>query len=80
MAKRNFVPDDLNPDDEKAVSKLYRALLQREIPVNMDKLRQWIMDWSEVESVLGEESSRRYVAMTCDTRDEQAAKAYAGFI
>lgn len=54
--------------------------MQREIPVNMDKLRQWIMDWSEVESVLGEESSRRYVAMTCDTRDEQAAKAYAGFI
>ena len=80
MAKRNFVPNDLNPDDEKAISKLYRTLLQREIPVNVDKLRQWIMDWSELESVLGEVSSRRYVAMTCDTRDELAAKAYADFV
>jgi len=80
MKKRNFVPENLNPDDEKEISKLYRALLQREIPVNTEKLRQWILDWSELESVLGEVSSRRYVAMTCDTRDEKAAKAYSDFV
>jgi len=72
MTKRNFVPENLNPDDEKEISRLYRSLLQRDIPVNTDKLRQWILDWSELESVLGEVSCRRYVAMTCDTRDEQA--------
>ena len=80
MSKRNFVPENFNPDDVKETSKLYRALLQRDIPVNVDKLRQWILDWSELESVLGEVSSRRYVAMTCDTRDEKAAKAYADFV
>lgn len=80
MTQRNFVPADLNPDDEKAIGQLYGALLQREIPVNADALRQWIMDWSELCSVLADVSSRRYVAMTCDTRDEKAAKAYSDFV
>ena len=56
---RNFVPNDLNPDNEKEVSRLYGLLLQREIPADSTKLRQWILDWSELESVLGEVSCRR---------------------
>ena len=77
---RNFVPNDLNPDNEKEVSRLYGLLLQREIPVDSAKLRQWILDWSELESVLGEVSCRRYVAMTCNTADADAAKAYEEFV
>ncbi len=77
---RNFVPNDLNPDDSRAVAALYQSLLQRDIPVDSEKLRQWIMDWSELESVLGEVSCRRYVAMTCNTADEKAAKAYESFV
>ena len=80
MSKRNFVPNDLNPDDSRAVSALYGQLLQRDIPVDSAKLRQWILDWSELESVLGEVSCRRYVAMTCNTADENAAKAYTDFV
>lgn len=80
MSKRNFVPNDLNPDDSRAVSALYQSLLQRDIPVDAAKLRQWILDWSELESVLGEVSCRRYVAMTCNTADENAAKAYTDFV
>lgn len=78
--QRNFVPNDLNPDDSRAVSALYQSLLQRNIPVDSAKLRQWILDWSELESVLGEVSCRRYVAMTCNTADEKAAKAYTDFV
>ena len=77
---RNFVPNDLNPDDSRAVAALYQSLLQRDIPVDSEKLRQWILDWSELESVLGEVSCRRYVAMTCNTADEKAAKAYESFV
>ena len=80
MMQRNFVPNDLNPDDSRAVSALYQSLLQRDIPIDSAKLRQWIMDWSELESVLGEVSCRRYVAMTCNTADENAAKAYTDFV
>ena len=36
--------------------------------------------WSELESVLGEVSCRRYVAMTCNTADADAAKAYEDFV
>lgn len=77
---RTYVPENLNADDTHEVSKLYRHLLQREIPVDSAKLRQWILDWSELESVLGEVSCRRYVAMTCNTADEKAAKAYTDFV
>lgn len=77
---RTYVPENLNVDDTHEVSKLYRHLLQREIPVDSAKLRQWILDWSELESVLGEVSCRRYVAMTCNTADEKAAKAYTNFV
>lgn len=77
---RTYVPENLNVDDTHEVSKLYRHLLQREIPVDSAKLRQWILDWSELESVLGEVSCRRYVAMTCNTADEEAAKAYTDFV
>ena len=77
---RRFVPENLNPDDEKKVSELYRSLLLRDIPVDSTPLRDWILDWSELNSVLGEVSCRRYVAMTCNTADTQAAKAYADFV
>lgn len=77
---RTYVPENLNVDDTHEVSKLYRHLLQREIPIDSAKLRQWILDWSELESVLGEVSCRRYVAMTCNTADEKAAKAYTDFV
>ena len=78
--KRTFVPENLNVDDAHEVSKLYGQLLQRDIPVNANALRQWILDWSELASVLGEVSCRRYVAMTCNTADENAAKAYESFV
>ncbi len=78
--ERYFVPNDLNPDNEKQISELYRKLLLRDIPVDTAKLRQWIMDWSELNSVLSDVNCRRYVAMTCNTQDEKAAKAYNDFV
>lgn len=79
-ANRIFVPENLNPDDKKAVSDLYQLLLRAEILPAATPLRDWILKWSELNSVLNEVSSRRYVAMTCNTQDEKAAKAYADFI
>lgn len=80
MNQRTFVPNDLNPDSEKEIGKLYGSLLQREIPVNSGKLRNWIMDWSELSSVLNEVYCRRYVAMTCNTQDKEAEQLYSGFV
>ncbi|MDR2554653.1 MAG: M3 family oligoendopeptidase [Fibromonadaceae bacterium] len=58
---------------------LFNQLLQREIP-DSENLRKWILDWSELSSVLAEESARRYVAMTCDTKNKEAAENYEFFV
>ncbi|MCF0217066.1 MAG: M3 family oligoendopeptidase [Fibrobacteraceae bacterium] len=80
MSKRRFVPENLNPDDVDAVTELYQNLVQAFIPYTAPALKDWILKWSELSSVLAEVSSRRYVAMTINTADEKAAKDYSNFI
>ncbi|GBU25810.1 oligoendopeptidase [Fibrobacteria bacterium R8-3-H12] len=58
---------------------LFQQLEQRDIS-NAQDLRKWILDWSKLSSVLAEESARRYVAMTCDTKNKLAAEAYEFFV
>ncbi len=38
------------------------------------------MDWGELNAALDEESSKRYIAMTCHTEDQAAEKAYLHFV
>jgi oligoendopeptidase F len=56
------------------------ARLADATPQNATELRQWILDWSDYFSEISEESSRRYIAMTCDTQDQQAAALYEQFV
>ena len=77
---RFFVPQDFNPDNVAQVTSLFQSLLTAEVEPSPAALRSWILKWSELESVLAEVSSRRYVAMTLNTQDEAAAKAYGDFV
>jgi hypothetical protein len=43
-------------------------------------LERWLLDWSELSAALDEESSRRYIAMTCHTDNAEAEKAYLHFV
>jgi oligoendopeptidase F len=63
----------------KKTQALFKQLLQRELP-DSESLRKWILDWSELSSALAEESARRYVAMTCDTKNKEAAENYEFFV
>ncbi|MDR0516527.1 MAG: M3 family oligoendopeptidase [Fibromonadaceae bacterium] len=65
--------------DAAQIRTLFEQLLQREIP-DSENLRKWILDWSELSSALAEESARRYVAMTCDTKNKEAAEAFEFFV
>ena len=77
---RTFVPSDFIADDPASVTRLYLELEERDLPAESPAaLRHWILDWSEFDSVLREESARRYIAMTCDTRDPKAAQAFETF-
>ncbi|HSQ41279.1 MAG TPA: M3 family oligoendopeptidase, partial [Fibrobacteraceae bacterium] len=79
LPERHFVPRDFLCDHPERVSSLYAQLQERSIPETSDALRQWILDWSEFESLLREEGARRYIAMTKDTRDTVAAQAFEYF-
>ncbi len=78
--KRNFVPEKFDVDNIKQVRELFQKLMDEHIENSPAALRNWIMKWSELGSVLSEVSCRRYVAMTCNTKDEEAAKAYESFV
>lgn len=77
---RHFVPVDFDVDNTEKVEALFKALYEEEIPNSKEALRAWIMKWSELGSVLNEVNCRRYVAMTCNTADEKAAKDYESFV
>jgi len=68
-----WVPQGLDFDDWKQLSPLFDEL---EKNASTKDLSAWLQDWSEFESAWNEESSRRYVAMTCDTEDAQKEKTY----
>jgi oligoendopeptidase F len=44
------------------------------------ELGEWILDWGELSAALDEESTRRYIAMTCHTDNEQAEQDYLHFV
>jgi len=68
-----WVPPDLDFDDWKQLAPLFDEL---EKNAATKDLRAWLEDWSELESAWNEESSRRYVAMTCDTENAEKEKKY----
>ena len=43
-------------------------------------LERWLLDWSELNAALDEESTKRYIAMTCHTDNAEAEKAYLHFV
>lgn len=58
----------------------YFMLLDQRTPQTAIEWEAWIDDLDELECVLAEEGSRRYIAMTVDTSDEDAGKAFGYFV
>ena len=72
---RKFVDKTLLVKGWNEIGPLYDKL--EEAPVETtEKLVQWLLDWSEVQAVIGEFATKRYVEMTCHTDDEAAKNAY----
>ena len=77
---RKFVPENLNVDSKEEVLALFQKLATEKIEETKEGLRNFIYSCSELDSVLSEVFCRRYVQMTCNTQDENAAKKYASFV
>ncbi|MFQ5430734.1 MAG: M3 family oligoendopeptidase [Phycisphaerae bacterium] len=76
---RRFLAEDADLGDWPTVERYYQALADRPI-ASVDALEAWLLDLSELDGWLGEEGSRRYVAMTCQTDDPEREKRYLSFI
>src|SRR5688572_20680407 len=78
---RHFVPDKIDLGDWSRIAPLFDRLEVRGTACStVTDLERWIIDWCELSAALDEESTRRYIAMTCHTDDAQAEKAYLDFV
>ena len=68
MPPRNFVPPEFNPADLTQVTPIFDVLLKRPLGTPMD-VEQWLLDVSELYSVMDEYGSRRYIDKSCHTDD-----------
>ncbi len=76
---RRFVPVEADMGDWSQVEPLFDRLETRPIG-SPAELEQWLLDLSELNACLSQESSRRYVAMTGRTDDPDLERAWLDFI
>ncbi len=78
---RRFVPGQIDLGDWNALAPLFDALAERlRSGRTREDLESALLDWSELSAAIDEESSRRYIAMTCHTDSAEAEKAYLHFV
>jgi len=78
---RAFVPAKIDLGKWAELEPLFSRLETRVAECRSPKeLEAWLLDWSELSAALDEESSRRYIAMTCHTDNADAEKAYLHFV
>src|SRR5258706_1516044 len=78
---RRFVPQQIDLGDWTQIAPLFDQLEARAATVKTaSDLEDWLLAWSELSAALDEESSRRYIAMTCHTDDAESEKAYLHFV
>lgn len=76
---RQFISNDTNLNSWEGIQAIFTNLLERDIST-LKLLQKWIKDWSETEAVIGEESSRLYINMTCDTENKDHEAAFQNFV
>ena len=78
---RSFVPEPIDLGDWPQIAPLFDRLeAGGKEAKSATELERWLLDWSELNAALDEESSRRYIAMTCHTDNAEAEKAYLHFV
>ena len=78
---RTFVPQAVDLGDWPQIAPLFDQLERCAAGANSAAaLEHWLLDWSELSAALDEESSGRYIAMTCHTDNPDAEKAYLHFV
>src|ERR1700744_4666039 len=78
---RRFVPEQIDLGDWKQIKPLFEKLESTAAECKtIGELENWLLDWGELSAALDEESSKRYIAMTCHTDNSDAEKSYLHFV
>jgi oligoendopeptidase F len=78
---RQFVPAPIDLGDWARLAPLFDQLETRAPQcADIPALERWLLDWGELSAALDEESSRRYIAMTCHTDNPEAERGYLHFV
>jgi oligoendopeptidase F len=72
---RSYVPADLNVADFAQLEPLYRQLLDRPLET-ASQAQQWLLDFSELSSVVHEYGARRDIDKSCHTDDRAIEQAF----
>ncbi len=73
------MPADLDVSDVPQVERLYRTLLARPV-ASTAELDGWLADYSELDAVVSEYASRRYIDKSCHTDDAAVEARYLHFV
>jgi oligoendopeptidase F len=76
---RRFLPGDFVPDQWEKISPWAEQLRAREIN-SPAALEQWLLDVSELASVVDEYGSRRYIDKSCHTDDAQIKQRFLDYV
>src|SRR5687768_7379261 len=78
---RRFVPDQINLGDWDQLRPLFDRLeVEAGQCVSVADFERWLLNWGELSAALKEESSRRYIAMSCHTESKEAEAAYLHYV
>ena len=76
---RTYLPETFTVTDWATIEPYFIELRDRQLN-NAAELEKWMLDRSELETVLQEDMGWRYIKMTCDTTDEKATTAFQFFV
>ena len=73
--QRTYLPNEFKITVWSKVRPYFNELLRREIK-SVEELEKWLLDRSELTAIIREEFNWRYVNISRDTEDQQAAELY----
>lgn len=76
---RQFLEPDTNLGDWNAIEPYFRKLLDAPVET-LEQLQTWLDNLSELSAAIGQESSLRYIRMTCNTDDSSLEAAYLHYV
>jgi oligoendopeptidase F len=75
---RTFLPQDFTVTTWESLEPFFKNLLDRTIDHKSD-LELWLLNMSELESIVSEDACWRQIKMTCDTTDKSLEASFTDF-